>query len=449
MSDMVAKRPVSGTGLPQSTKKIQSAKEQASEKPKHVARPVRSSEDYEAHNDRPDYRESSRDVSEGSPRKMGCAFWITVPACLVALVLVLGGLLSGARIVITPQSWSGTVDSSTTFSLSGGTSSGSESTPVFYTATKKFTEEATVPATAATSVATYAEGTVRFYNRSTKSVTIPAQSEITLTELVKDKNTIPTLRYVTTKAVTLPKGSADKPTQKDVTVVAIKPGTMFNTQPTDFTLLKPVDGVTIRGVTALAGGADSSDRTIDPDLLTRTEAELKARFDTSEALLQRVAEDVPNSMIALPISFITKEPKISIRGSGDSEAIISAEKTVTALLVRKSELARVIGNQVGVPKDRAVTIEQLDGLTVVTTALGSADNIPNRLPVRITGTATISGYVDPDSIVKKIVGKSKRDTKALLQEIPEIAQLDIHMIPFWRRILPLDSNKISVTVLNP
>jgi hypothetical protein len=254
---------------------------------------------------------------------------------------------------------------------------------------------------------------------------------------------------MTTQAVVLGKGTEDKPAQKDVLVKAVKPGTMFNAQPTDFALIKPVDGVTIRGVTAISGGSDPADRIIDPELLASTQTELRSRFDTNEALLKRIIEDVPPDMIALPISFTMSEPVVTIRPTLESAAVVTSEKTVTALLVERSVLAQLLGTQIGAPGNMSLTISQLEGLTVVTTALGSADNIPNKLPVRITGVATVSGYVDTESVIRKIVGKSKREVKTLLEGAPEIKQFDIHMVPFWRRILPLDANKISVTVLNP
>lgn len=386
----------------------------------------------------------------GEPQKMGCALWILLPLCLAALTLVIGGLVSGAKVTVTPKSWKGTVDMTTTFVLGekGVVAAPAQTAPAFYTATKKFTQAATVPAIETTITESFAEGTVRFYNTSAQSVTIPAKTQITLTKFAGG-TTPPKVSYTTEKAITLAKGTVEKPTQKDVLVTAVKSGTVFNTQPTDFSLIKPVTGVTIRGVTAIEGGADPADRTISPEVLASTKAQLITRFDSTETLIARVVEDTPEDMIALPMSFTTADPEVRTKPSGESSVVVVAERTVTAILVKRTELAKLLGSRIGAPGDIGLTLNTLNGLTIVTTALGNAENIPKTLPVRITGEVTVLGGIPEGQILAKIIGKSRREAKAYIEGFAEVQDVDIHTVPFWRRILPLDATKISVTVLNP
>lgn len=393
-------------------------------------------------------RSGSSQKSES--QKTGCALWILLPICLVVLTLGIGGLVSGAKIEITPKSWQGTVDVTTTFSLGEKSPVGAsaQTTSAFYTATKKFTQEVTVPAIETTVTESFAEGTVRFYNTSAQSVSIPAKTEITLAKFTGG-NTTPKISYTTNKAILLPSGTVEKPTQKDVLVTAIKSGTVFNTQLTDFSLIKPINGITIRGVTAIEGGTDSADRTISPEALASTKAQLAAQFDSTETLIARVVEDIPSDMVALPISFTNTDPEIRTKPSGESSMRVVADRTVTAILVKRTELAKLLGDNIGARGDMGLTLNTLNGLTITTTALGNAENIPKTLTVRITGEVTVLGNIPENQILEKIVGKSRREAKAYIGSFAEVQDVDIHTIPFWRRILPLDATKISLTVLNP
>jgi hypothetical protein len=255
--------------------------------------------------------------------------------------------------------------------------------------------------------------------------------------------------FVTKKSVVVPAGSVKVSGQKDAVITAQIPGTRSNVGLTDFQLIKPMKGITVRGVTPVSGGIQSTDRTVSPEIDSQIRTELTQSFDSNDVLVQRMKEELPDTMLALPISFIAGEPSFSYSSEGESSVMITAQKRIVITMVARSDIAQLLGSRMSAPENNKLTLDSFDGLTVTTTALGSPTNIPKTLPIRITGVGTVYGSIDQKSLIDQITGKSKSETKAILAQKSEIGTFDIHMMPFWRRILPLDAEKISVTVLNP
>ncbi len=384
-------------------------------------------------------------IQQPESPQIGCSLVLLLPVCIIAITLVVGGLFSGARVVATPKQWKGNIDVSTTLVL--GASQDSKNIP-FFTATKKVTKSVTVPAAFTAAKETYAEGTVRFYNTTKKAQTIPSGSKMTLAK-IEGTDSVSQIIYTTQTAIKVPTGTEKQPGQKDVVIRAVNPGSASNAEPTDFSLLKEIPGIVIRSVTAISGGATALDRAPAPEVLLETQAVLKESFDADAVLIRRVVEEIPDSMTPLPVSFVSQQPQFDIRASGDNAVEVVATKDVVITFARKTDLARLLSPQLGVPSEQVVTLNDLSGLTVTTTALGSAENIPKILPIRATGEITVFGKSDAAEIINKIKGKSKKEAKQDMVKMQAFETITIHSTPFWRRILPLDAEKISVTILNP
>lgn len=400
-------------------------------------------------------RQNKHNDAEPIPQKMGCALWLLIPLCALFLIVTIGGLIASAKITITPKQFTGSVDIITTLTPE------SKTLP-FYTATAVATEELVLNSGAAidassTARDSFATGTVRFYNTSNTQVTVPAGARITLPRFMgTDGQPLESaLLYATEKSLVIPKGTIAKPRQKDVTVTAVVSGTTSNVDPTDFALIKPITGISIRGVTALSGGALASDINIDEAQFAQAKTQLINSFDEEAVLVQRVSEELPAEMITLPVSFIASQPQFEVialesdTGSKSGQVRVVAKKQVTITFVKRTDMARLIGDRLGAPDTLLLTMKNFDGATITTSALGSAENLPKTIPLRITGNIAVQGQVVTRDIISGIVGKSKKDAKAFIAEIPEVERSIIHMMPFWRRIFPLDAKKISVTLLNP
>jgi hypothetical protein len=82
-------------------------------------------------------------------------------------------------------------------------------------------------------------------------------------------------------------------------------------------------------------------------------------------------------------------------------------------------------------------------------AIAAGELAPLQFQVRITGEARLVGQINEEAMAGVLPGLSRSKTREFLKSQPEIESFDIHIMPFWRRIFPLDSSKIKVNVLNP
>lgn len=365
--------------------------------------------------------------------RAGCFLWVIAGSCVIALVIGVGGLFTHATITVMPKQVSGSLD--TTLTLSQSHEVGS----VFFgTATKTFTSEKIVPSIGQVTDEVAATGTIKFYNTQTSAKTIPAKTEI-ISSAGK--------RYVLNKSVIVPPKNTKNPGQAEGGVTAVIVGAEGNSSFDDFTFVKPsknVAGITMRSVTEITGGTSGDDALADPEMIQHATESLKSEFMNTQVFVARLSEQIPDTMIVVPgivsegLVTITLDPK-------HPEGVrVIASKTVTILVVNRTEIARVIGNRLGASQQIDLTLTDLNTSLFMTNALVAGQPVPKKIQLRITGTATVVGAIDHDAIKEQVVGLSRKDTQEFMDSVPEVDSYTIRMRPFWRRLLPVDENDIEI-----
>lgn len=377
------------------------------------------------HGDQPDNR---------APKKMGCAVWLVATLCGGMLTLVIGGLFSGAKLSIHTRSFSGTVDTSVTLSQAAGASLR------FFTAVKTFSDKEIVTTTESVAKDAFATGTVRFFNASAKSITIPNKTRLIVVHHENDS-----LFYVTQAAVTVPAASKTIPGQKDIAVTALAVGRDFNQPLGDIFLEKTIPGISVRMKTSFTGGAQTSEKIIDPDTLATVSQQLILKNSNTDQLIARAQESVPSDMVVLPISLVSSVPTITTESHDDGVHVV-AKRSVGLIFVKKTDMAKYLGGFINESKGVTLTMDNLEGLTITTSVLASPQTIPQTIPIRITGNGTLTGFVDAAKIKAVVLGNTRSQVKSLLSTLPEVEKVDISMVPFWRRVFPLDPTKVTVTI---
>lgn len=366
-------------------------------------------------------------------RKKNIPLWTIGIICAGLITVTIGGLWSQAHITLEPWSYSGQVD--TVMSLSQVKTEGSVH---MASATRTFTEEIIVPKTGVTNRQSFASGTVRFYNSGSKAELIPAH-----TTLLSSSN----FQYTIDRSTTVPAMKKGVPGQSDVKIISKNSGAMYNINPDDFTFQSLVrDSLTIRSVTALSGGIEETDAVADPEQITQATAKLESSFPDTEALIARMSEEVPDTMLVLPIIFPQATAGVSLDAAHEDGVHVIGSKNVSILLVNRSEFARAIGNTLSVNPSITLTMNTFEGLTMTTDALGSGVNLPVALRVRITGNALLASSIDPEKIHEIAPALSRADLKKNILKIPEIKSYVLRMTPFWRRTLPTKMSDIKVII---
>lgn len=364
--------------------------------------------------------------------RSGCLLWGVAIVCLLALVVGVGGLFTHAEVVVTPKQFTGPVDA--TINLTQTHNAG-----VFFgTATKTFTSEKVVPSIGRAMSEVKASGTVKFFNTNTSVKTIPAKTEIVSSTGKK---------YTVLKTSTIPPKGAKNPGQIDVVVTAVEAGADGNNGLDDFTFSKPsktLTGITMHSVTEMAGGTSDADAVGDPTMITAMTESLKKEFSNNQTLIARLSEQVPDTMIALPLTLPENPVSITLDPKHEDGVHVIASQTVTILVVNRSDIARAMGNSLGTQKDLSLTLKSFAGATAMVNNIVAGQPIPQKMQVRITGTPIVFGLLDTKIIKEKVLGLSRKDVKKYMSQTQEIDAYKINMRPFWRRVLPVSSDDVEV-----
>ena len=373
--------------------------------------------------------------SDGSRKQVtGCLMWVVAGVCLVALVLGVGGLFTYTKISITPKQFSGGVDVSATLSQN----SNDPNTVFFGAATKVFTEEKVVPSISTAPSESKAIGSVQLFNTNTTSRTIPAKTEI-ISKAGK--------KYILNTAVTVPAKTSQGPGQAVGAVTAVISGIEGNSGPDDFLFSKPSTvfaGITIRSSAEISGGASTSDAVADPQAVIDAENFLRQKFADSNEFVKRLSEQVPENMIMLPIMVPENPVMITLDPKHSDGVHVIASQTVTILMVDRTDIAGLLGDDVSVPQETRVVLRDFGTVSAMTSSLAAGQSIPQKLQVRMTGDVVLFGVIDTQEIKDKVLGESRGDVKGYLDQIPEIESYKINMRPFWRRIVPANPNEVEV-----
>lgn len=368
--------------------------------------------------------------SDGRRSSRGVLIGIVV-LCTGLLILSLGGLFSGASIVIIPKAYTQNVDVSATFSKSG------RQGPKFMTATELVIETEIIPGTQKNTTSQHATGTVRIYNPTATAITIPSQ-----TKIVSSRGH----EYVTQQSVVIPKKGLKNPGQKEVSIKSAVAGPEANdSSPVVSFGDKKFQGYVLEMVTPFTGGTQSNDWVVDQSLVQEaTTRLLEKTFDSSE-VAGRLVHEIPNHLLVLPNSTVVTNPVITVETNHPKGIHVIMTRKVLVVMVDKKELARLMAQKIKDTENKLLAVEDVSGTSITMGALITQQGIAETLPIRIVGNVTITGVVDQEKIRTQVVGKKISEAKDLLDIYQEIDSYRITMTPPWRRIFPESPEKLTIT----
>lgn len=287
-----------------------------------------------------------------------------------------------------------------------------------------------------------ASGTITVFNEYSKS----SQRLITNTRfespnglIFKVKNPIVIPGYTTS-------GSDIIPGKVDVVVYADEPGENYNIGIVDFTIpgLKgssQFDSMYARSVEPFSGGFVGEKAVVSPELRDAAIQELKVELDRK--VRSSVEESLGDDEIFFPdtisVTFIEQPDRTT---EGGASITVTAE--ARAPIFTESKLASVIAQEGGVTYDNALTIENVSELAIQTGVSETEGNIL----LTISGEAQLVGAYDQKRLLQDLAGKDRRNVGVVLSGYPAIADMKISVYPFWRGVLPEDTNRLSIQILS-
>lgn len=401
--------------------------------------------------------QGSRSVNTKSVPKIsktGAKKWIFLLMGIVVVVAIAGYIasvyFSKATFTIAPRTIPFSVDSTYV----------SQNTPAkgvltYELATIKGDASATVPATDGSKISTSAKGKITVYNTySTQS-----QRLIAGTRFADDTGRI----YRLASSIIVPgyttAGTTIKPGSILASINAAEPGQSYNITKSDpisdFKIVaykgtSKYDSIYGRIATDISGGFVGTKKTVSPNVIASTTADLKAKI--TNGLLTQLKASIPSGYILYPKAYVAVFETPTIGGTDPKSASISLKGTVYGILFKRSDLVnRVAGEQ---------AVAEFDDFAYETPGLESLDfsiaNLKdfspekkNTLIIKLKGDAMLVGTIPVDSLKQKLAGLSLTETSTVLRSFKPVIEIEKSsgtITPPWSRV-PNDPDRISVEVL--
>lgn len=375
----------------------------------------------------------------GYSRRRSSFPYATIVVVLVVIAAALGALVyfSSAKVEITPNTISGTVQGPFTASTQNSTAI------PFQVITAQKVATQTVAGNGTKTVSTPASGTITIYNTQSKSQKLVANTRFATTA---------GLIFRIHAAVTIPGGTTAKPGSVTATVYADQPGATYNVSPTSFTVpglagTPQANEVYARSTSAMTGGASGTVPVVDS--ATESQARQALVDALTPDLLSSIQSQVPAGFVLLKGAATTTFEALPDEQASGTSVNLKEQGTVTAIVFPNTALAKAIAATIpGTSyQGEPVTLSSTDGLAF--TLQGTVpDSTTQSIAFTLAGPANFVYSVDPSRIAAAVAGKSRSEAEVALTNYPEVKSAILVLRPFWRSSFPQDPSAIAVTVAN-
>lgn len=360
---------------------------------------------------------------------------------IVALLIVAGSVtalfvFSGAKVEVTPKTFTASISSDFTATQGGGDLP-FEIVTVEKTGTKSVKAESTVTANDS------AQGTITIYNTQSAPQTL-----ITNTRFESPEGLI----FRIHAPVTVPAGSAEVPGTITATVYADQGGDKYNIPAASFTLPglkggKSFTQVYGKSTSAMTGGFSGS----RPSVGEATRQEQKGPLESAlkEELQKSLSAQMKSGYILIPSSVTTTFTPIPDTAGENGQVVIAEKGVMTAVIFPNEALAKAIAFKV-VPMyaGEPVTLGNPDGLTFAPSA-SSTPASGKPYSFNLSGSTTLVWTIDTAKIGGAVAGKRRESAEAILMGFPEIDKAILILRPFFATTFPADPAKITIEVMTP
>jgi len=232
-------------------------------------------------------------------------------------------------------------------------------------------------------------------------------------------------------------------------VVADLPGKEYNVGLTDFTIpgfkgTPKYAGFYAKSKTEITGGAIGKVKVVSADDLKKAEEELKAKLREKTAkLLEKQTPD-----------------KLKLLEQGEREEAVSAASAKENEITEKFTLETTLIKEALLFDEE--DIKKIAELNLVLQIGSGKKSLPKTQQIQITkpaidwGQGKASFYlhvkedviteIDQDALKRELLGKNEVEVRKILAGYPEIKKAKVSFRPFWVKKVPMQENKVKITV---
>lgn len=374
-------------------------------------------------------------------------WFLSVCAILIAMFTIMS-VFSSATLEILPQSESALIDSTLTASKDATTTTGL----VFNFLSLTDERSKQVPATIDQNVPKQAFGTVIIYNAYSSE----NQRLIKNTRLESADHKIFRINdSVVVPGAKVSGGKITTPGSVEAVIYADAVGKDYNIGLADFTIpgFKGDPRYTkfsakSKPNSPIAGGFSGSIKVPSDEVVALARTALRDELRTTA--VEKARAEIPAGMTFFPGSLILKYAEPTQESKGDS-ATISMSATVSVFFFDTALLTQKIA-EIGLKdyKDEPVIISNMQSL--VFTFLDPVDNVvlSDLLNVKFSlkGTTAFVWNVDTEKLRSELAGKNKKDFEKVISSLAHIKKASMNISPFWSNVVPSNTKKITVKILD-
>lgn len=389
------------------------------------------------------YKGPGGDRKAGMSRGARMTLWALAGITVIFLGVSIASIFSSAKVVVTPETATASVDLTVTATLGGGT--------IPFEVEKLVREETkSIPATQQEAVSRRASGEITIYNEYTTAT----QRLIRNTRFESPDGKV----YRILESVEVPgltrEGDTVIPGTLEATVYADEPGEEYNRGPVErFTLPGLAGGPRFSSVyaqseTPLEGGFIGTVRVAPEEEVDETIDQLRTRI--GERLVKQVRDRENTDTVFYPDSgfIVYDEPDVPSENQ-DPTVAITQKGTLHAVLFDREALTQAIADHAISDYDGApVSIENIEDLTLEISNRDEMQIPEDELEVTITGQAQITWQVDREELRDTVAGVRQSNFQQVISSFPHIENAEAVIRPFWQRSFPEDAEDITIELSN-
>lgn len=276
----------------------------------------------------------------------------------------------------------------------------------------------------------YATGTVKIFNTTSGTVSIP-QGEL----LLSTSGT----RFITKEKMVIPKGTVQLPGSKQISIKAQSPGQESNIGMDDFTI-KNFPQLTVRSLTEIKGGVIGKQAVISSVELESVQSIVLEKFKKEQSSLY-FSNQIPDGFL-LPKELISVGTITFEQNPTEQGVEVIAQRKITGYLLDENNLYNYLKKNILPEQDQSIFSinKELSGLKYKLT-----DQQDGR-GIIISGNLVVQATKDTDDIKNIIRGQKIKKLSEIMNTIPNVVGYSAETTPFWVRKVPLKNRQIIINI---
>ena len=374
------------------------------------------------------------ELTKEPPKKSG-VIWFVVLIALAVLAIVLSFFFSRADVRITAKKLHVPIED--TFVFTRGSDLSFEIMKI-----EDSLSEVVQGGTQSVTKVEKAKGTVTLFNEQATPQTL-----IATTRLESADGKI----FRIENKVSIPGGSAQKPGELEVIVVADKAGPEYNVAAGTFTVpgLKggaSFDKVYAKSTKAFSGGFNGTSLSLSGDTLTQKETALQTQLESK--LVSQIEMQVPEGYVYLKNAHsLTLLPLEAAPGETSDTTKVTKKGSLSVLLLPKTILDEKLKEKIILENETPVTIGEPSKLSGTIISPASIDENTQSVTLTISGDIEFTWTIDENKIRDSIIGLKKSLFDNFMVDYAEgIDKAELIIRPFWVSTVPKSPNKVKIEI---